>query len=159
MPAPRRFRNSIKAVIVRDGRVLLTVNRDHLGEFHLLPGGGQEFGESMTETLQRECREELACEVIVGDLIGARDYIGSRHEFAAEDAHMHQVELMFSCELAPGSEPQLGALPDDVGDWMQTGVAWVPLEELAGLRIYPSALRQWLPTLPHPQVRYLGPVN
>jgi 8-oxo-dGTP pyrophosphatase MutT (NUDIX family) len=156
---PQRFRNSVKAIIIRDGSILLTVNRDQWGEFLLLPGGGQEFGESMIEALRRECREELGCEVIPGDIIGARDYIGSRHEFAEYDSHMHQVEIMFACHLAPDAEPNMGPLPDDQGDWAQTGIEWVPLADLPNRRIYPSALREWLPSLPDPQRRYLGDVN
>ena len=155
----QKFRNSIKAVIIRDGSVLLTVNQDPWGEFLLLPGGGQRFGETMAEALQRECREELGCAVIVGDLLGIREYIGAHHEFAAHDGDVHQVEVMFRCELAPGCEPRTGDLADDEGDWAQTGVAWVPLTELQDHRIYPSALKEWLPTLPEPQRRYLGDVN
>lgn len=159
MNEPRRFRNSVKAVILRDGAVLMTVNEDQWGEFLLLPGGGQEFGESMAEALIRECREELGCEVIVGDILGARDYIGSRHEFAEYDSHMHQVEIIFSAELAPGAEPGAGELPDDQGDWAQTGIEWVPLANLAARRVYPAALKPWLQSLPDPPRRYLGPVN
>jgi 8-oxo-dGTP pyrophosphatase MutT (NUDIX family) len=155
----QKFRNSIKAVIIRDGRVLVTVNRDHLGQFLLLPGGGQDFGETMAQALQRECREELGCAIVVGDLLGIREYIGAHHEFAAVDSGMHQVEIMFACEIAPGCEPRYGDLADDEGDWAQTGVAWVPLTELSRHRIYPSALREWLPTLPEPEKRYLGDVN
>ncbi len=155
----QRFRNSIKAVILRDGHVLCTVNWDHLGEFLLLPGGGQGFGETMVEALQRECREEIGCEVVVHDLLGIREYIGAHHEFAECDADVHQVEVMFRCDLAPGCEPHIGELADDQGDWAQTGVAWVALADLPQHRIYPSVLREWLPTLPEPEQRYLGDVN
>ncbi|MEN6401799.1 MAG: NUDIX domain-containing protein [Armatimonadia bacterium] len=155
----QRFRNSIKAVIIRDGSLLVTVNEDHLGEFLLLPGGGQHFGETMVETLQRECREELACKIVVHDLIGIREYIAAHHEFAELEPEVHQVEIMFRCDLAAGSEPRFGDTPDDTRDWVQTGTAWVPLTDLANHRIYPSVLREWLLTLPDPQRRYLGDVN
>lgn len=155
----QRFRNSIKAVVIRDGQVLFTVNWDHLGEFLLLPGGGQDFGESMAEALQRECREEIGCAVVVHDVLGIREYIGAHHEFAEFDSDMHQVEIMFRCDLAPGCEPRTGELADDEGDWAQTGVAWVALADLPHRRIYPSVLRDWLPTLPEPGRRYLGDVN
>lgn len=155
----QRFRNSVKAVIIRDGSLLVTVNQDQWGEFLLLPGGGQRFGESMVEALHRECREELACEVLVGDMIGARDYIGANHEFAEHDSHFHQVEIFFSCQVAPGCEPGMGAMADDEDTWAQTGVEWVPLTDLPNRRIYPSALREWLLTLPEPERRYLGDVN
>ena len=159
MTKPPKFRNSIKAVIVREGGILLTVNRDQWGEFLLLPGGGQNFGESMPEALARECREELGCEVIVGDLIGARDYIGANHEFAEHDSHFHQVEMFFRCDLAGACKPHMGPLADDEGDWMQTGVEWVALAELAERRLYPAALKEWLVSLPEPTKRYLGDVN
>ncbi len=159
MAEPPRVRNSVKAIIVRDGKVLVTVNEDPLGEFLLLPGGGQRFGETMVEALQRECREELGCEVIVGEMVGARDYIGSHHEFAEQDGRFHQVEIMFTCQLVPGCQPHMGPLGDDEGDWAQTGIEWVPLAELPHRRIYPSVLRAWLPTLPEPEKRYLGDVN
>lgn len=159
MAERRKPRNSVKAVIIHEGAVLLTVNRDQWGEFLLLPGGGQRFGEDMVEALHRECREELGCEVLVGDLIGARDYIGAHHEFAEYDADFHQVEMFFRVDLAPGCEARLGPLADDEGDWAQTGIAWVPLADLPGRRIYPAALREWLPSLPEPQKRYLGDVN
>lgn len=159
MTQPPKFRNSIKAVIIRDEAILLTVNRDQWGEFLLLPGGGQDFGESMVEALHRECREELGCEVIVGDLIGARDYIGAHHEFAEYDSHFHQVEIIFRCDVAPGCEAHMGPLADDEGDWAQTGIEWVPLADLPQRRIYPSVLREWLRCLPEPEKRYLGDVN
>ena len=155
MAQPPEFRNSIKAVIIREGMLLVTRNQDPLGEFLLLPGGGQRFGETMVEALQRECREELGAEIIVHDLLGIREYIGSHHEFAEYDAHVHQVEIMFQCELRPGQEPAV----DSAHDQWQTGVAWVPLTELDQHRIYPQVLREWLPTLPELKQRYLGDVN
>lgn len=154
-----KFRNSIKAVIIHDGKLLVTVNRDHLGEFLLLPGGGQEFGETMEQAVQRECREEIGCDVVVGDLLGIREYIAAHHEFADLEPHVHQVEVMFACELAPGQEPRPGELLDETIEFAQTGVAWVPLAELGQHRVYPSVLPGWLRELPELKRRYLGDVN
>lgn len=41
------IRNSAKAIIIKDGRILLTKNEDQFGTFYLLPGGGQEKGVSL----------------------------------------------------------------------------------------------------------------
>ena len=103
-----RVRPSVKALIIRDDHLLVTVNSDRTGVFHLLPGGGQEFGESIVDALRRECREEICLEVRVGDLVAVRDYIGAHHEFATWDSHYHQIELIFEASVAPGAEPALG---------------------------------------------------
>lgn len=140
-------RVSAKAVIVREGRLLVTRNVDHEGIFYLLPGGGQEAGESLPAAVQRECREEIGVEVEVHDLLLVRDYIGRHHEFAEVDQKVHQVELMFRCTLPPDQVPRLGAAPDSrqATVWRQTGIEWLPLERLGEYRLYPRTLAQALP--------------
>ena len=63
------------AVIQRDGQVLLArrPSRGLLGGMWEFPGGKQEPGEELEQTLQREIREELAVEIAVGPLSVARD--------------------------------------------------------------------------------------
>ena len=93
----------VAAVVRRDGRVLVTrrhpsAERGGLWEF---PGGKLEAGESESEALVREIREELGCAVTVGRLL-------CRHRHRYPDL---EVELAFyACQLAPGEEPRcLGA--------------------------------------------------
>src|SRR5690348_5338094 len=64
----RGFRVAVNAVIERDGRVLLARRRD-IGWWNL-PGGGVEPGESITEGLQRELREEIGAEAEIVRLAG-----------------------------------------------------------------------------------------
>lgn len=52
-----KLRNSAKAVVVHEGRVLLTRCRDHRGEWYCFPGGGQEPGETLANAARRECLE------------------------------------------------------------------------------------------------------
>lgn len=49
------IRNSAKAVILKDSKILLTRNIDNEGVFYLFPGGGQDHGETLTEAVKREC--------------------------------------------------------------------------------------------------------
>ena len=63
------IRNSAKAIIVKDSKVLLTKNEDNEGVFYLFPGGGQEHGETLPETVKRECLEEIGQQVEVGELL------------------------------------------------------------------------------------------
>ena len=149
------MRPAIKALIVRDGALLVTVNTHWTPLFYLLPGGGQQFGESMREACVRECREEVGVEVTVGEVAFVRDYIGSRHEFADWDSHYHQIEVVFWATLAPGAEPVHGP----AGDSFQTGIRWVPLDELADAPLWPQALKGWLAADPADRPVYLGDVN
>src|SRR3954469_13500777 len=59
------FRPSAYGVLIKDGCILL--NGFHQG--WLLPGGGIEKGESLTEGLVREMREETGLTVAVGRLL------------------------------------------------------------------------------------------
>jgi A/G-specific adenine glycosylase len=59
------------AVTMRDGRVLVAQRKaeDMLGGLWEFPGGRREEGESLSECLAREMREELGVEVQVGELL------------------------------------------------------------------------------------------
>lgn len=151
-----RKRNSCKAVVVSEGRVLLTVNRDHLGDFYLLPGGGQKFGETLTQAMVREVREETGWLVEPGGLVLVRDYLGVNHQFARWESDVHQTEMVFMAKPLEMVDSQ----PEH--DAWQTGVEWVPAERIASLRIYPDALRSILPRLircDYDGPIYLGDVN
>jgi ADP-ribose pyrophosphatase YjhB (NUDIX family) len=152
----REVRVSSKAIVVQDERILLLRNCDAAGDWYCLPGGGQAHGEALVDALQRECLEEIGCQVVVGRVLFVRDYIAEHHEFAEQDAGAHQVEIMFECHLAPGSAPAVGDGPDS----MQTGVAWVALCALPRCRFYPRAVADILAGgIPAEGARYLGDVN
>lgn len=152
------IRNSAKAIVIEDGKLLCTKNSDHLGVYYLLPGGGQNPGENLAEALKRECQEEISSEIEVHDLRYVRDYISNNHdyEFADENPGFHQVELMFRCSLVDGEEPATGETPDG----HQIGVEWLPLDRLSEYRLYPKALIPYL--MKHEDMSsivYIGDVN
>jgi ADP-ribose pyrophosphatase YjhB (NUDIX family) len=151
----RPVRVSVKAVVIQDGRLLVTRNVDDEGDFFLLPGGGQEPGESLPEALQRECREEVGAHVEVHDLVLVRDYIGRNHEFAATNSDFHQVELMFRCTIRGDAPIGNGSNPDG---W-QIGVEWLDVASLQETRLYPAVLRRVIPALDEQGTVYLGDVN
>ncbi|MFC4598201.1 NUDIX domain-containing protein [Cohnella hongkongensis] len=131
------IRNSAKAVIIRNDRLLLTKNKDDEGFFYLFPGGGQEKGEELKDAVVRECIEEIGQEVEVEELLFVREYIGRNHQFAERDGDIHQVEFYFRCRLAsPEVEIGNGGSPDE----HQVGAEWIPLDRLDDIRMYPSAL-------------------
>lgn len=132
--------NSAKAVIIRDSAVLLIRYRDSsdmgLGTWYALPGGRQRYGETLHETLVRECEEELGAKVSVGGLLFVREYVHARHELAGTGRDQHKIELMFRCELE--SEPRQAP----ASDADQESAQWVGLDRLGEIKIFPTALRR-----------------
>lgn len=153
---PRHVRTAAKAIIVRGGRLLAIEKRDRRGHFYILPGGGQQPGETVTAALVRECREELGALVEPGRLVAVRDYIAANHEFARMDPQFHQVEFIFECRLV--EEPDLSRATEmDKG---QHGFAWLAVAELESRRFYPKALGDMLrDAWPPVGAVYLGDVN
>lgn len=140
----RPLRNSAKALIIENGKVLCTSNLDLLGEFYLLPGGGQNHGETLKNAVIRECLEEIGACVEPGDLYFVREYISANHELAEFDDSIHQIEFVFACTL---SEPVQYEKSAGI-DALQTGVVWLPVAELQNYRFYPRSLIEQIQKFP-----------
>ena len=143
-----KVRVSAKAVVIRNGRLLLMRARDRAGTYYLLPGGGQRNGETLHAALVRECAEETGALVRPGKARFVRDYIARNHEFSRLDRNFHQVEVMFLCSCLGRAGGRRSP------DAAQTGHAWVPLARLPKIRLYPSVLKSLIP----PAGKTLGPV-
>lgn len=59
----RKIRNSAKALIINDGRMLAMKQDDHDEVIYILPGGSQNAGETLTDAVKREVGEEIRVEV------------------------------------------------------------------------------------------------
>lgn len=88
------------------------------------PGGGLEFGESLVEGLQRECREETGLEVAVGRLMGVFEHLAPP---------LHAIELLFETyltggHLRVGSDPEMGT-----GEQLITDVRFMSAAQITAL--------------------------
>ena len=152
----RRIRNTAKAVIIQNDKILLQECDfgDHI-KCYLLPGGGQKFGETLKQTLKRECKEELGAKVEAGDLIWTREYISANHEFA-DEGDAHNVEFYFKCSLKTTPDETKALKPDKV----QVGIQWIDLSDIAHINIYPKSIIPVLQTLEFNKYPlYAGDVN
>lgn len=154
------IRPSAKAIIIQDNALLAIKKRDRKGDYYILPGGGQDYGEALPDALRRECQEEIGTTVDVGNLLFVRDYIGQNHEFADDESERqaHALELMFACSLPVGASVTQGSHPDEG----QVGVEWLPLDRIHQFRLYPLTLRDHVANRAYQreqQAAYLGDVN
>ncbi len=113
-------------------------------------------GETLEVALRRECREELATEIIIERLFYIREYIGRNHTFARHHKHFHQLEVVFRCKLPDSTPIQIGASRDK----HQIGVEWLSLNDLPTTEFYPKVLATFIQdddlVVPNP---YLGDIN
>jgi ADP-ribose pyrophosphatase YjhB (NUDIX family) len=150
------FKHSVKAIIIKDGK-LLTVSVDYgRGRYCKLPGGGQEWGETMQETIIRECKEELNLAVKPLRLVLARDYIAKNHNQPYDLDCFHLAELMFECEAADFSTLGNGSEPDS----KEQKIKWIDLNDLESSDFYPKAIIPYLKNLSNfKETLVLGDVN
>ncbi|MCR4994126.1 MAG: (deoxy)nucleoside triphosphate pyrophosphohydrolase [Bacteroidales bacterium] len=132
----------VAAVIVDEGRILAT-QRGYgpMKDYWEFPGGKVETGETLQEALKREIIEELATEILVGELF---EMVEHEYEAIPEGPRareaFHLTLYCFICALN-GPAPQL--LEHEAARWLRPEelmtVEWLPADkEMVG------RLAKWL---------------
>jgi 8-oxo-dGTP diphosphatase len=139
----------VSAVLRWSGQILLCRHEKPGKEYWLLPGGGVDGGESLTDALQRELAEELGIDedVSVEGPICLVDSIAPRHAFSTK----HVVHIIFAGDLTGRS---LEAVRSE--DAAVRGHRLFDREDLDTIVLHPPIqrfLRRWRPGDP---VAYLG---
>ena len=118
---------AVSVVIQNDSGQLLLIRRTD-NDLHSIPGGGQEIGETLAQTVVREVEEETGITVRVTELVGL--YSDPKHVIAYTDG---EVKQEFS--ICFRAEPISGELrtSDESSE-----VHWVDPADLDDLTIHPS---------------------
>jgi len=126
-PAPNSIVVAVTAFVTDNAnRVLLICRSDN--DLWALPGGAQEFGESIAETVVRETKEESGIDVKVEGLVGI--YTNPNHLIEFSDGEVRQqFSLCFRARPLGGSP----AVSDE-----STDVRWIARQDLDGVSIHPS---------------------
>ena len=144
-------RNSAKAIVVHEGRILLNRCTSRFGAYYALPGGGQNPGETLTEAVKRELLEETGYRVKPMRLSGIYERISER---PGDDNQglCHKIYFIFLCSLVSGE-----AQKPTEHDRFQIGLEWVNLKDIPTSNLFPHAIRDNVqPMLSMGETIYIG---
>jgi 8-oxo-dGTP diphosphatase len=114
----------VAALLTYDDAVVLVRHRKGDSTYHLLPGGGVAWGETLAEALVREVAEETGFQIAPRDLLIVSDTI-------APDGARHVVNMTFAADIIGG------AITADPADDRVEAVELVQPDRLAALDLRP----------------------
>jgi len=141
-----RPRVRVAALMRMDDKIVTVRHRAGAAIYHLLPGGGVDYRETLENALLREIREETGLEAQIGDPILINDTIDPR-------GSRHLVNITFTAEITGGS------ITDSPSDDRVEAVDLVDVDDLERLDMRPplaTAIREYLSSSEPAGARYLG---
>ena len=118
---------AVTAFIQDPASRLLMIRRTD-NDLYAIPGGAQEVGETISQTVVREVKEETGISVDVTGLIGV--YSDPEHVIAFSDGEVRQEFSLCFRARAVGGEPRTSTESKEV--------LWVEPAKLEDLNIHPS---------------------
>lgn len=122
-------------VLIRDNKIL--VQRDIDGDIYALPGGHVVIGETATESLVREYKEETGADIICQRLIWTEKCFWSWNNKSANTlAFYYLINLCDEKDI-----PDNGEFISHK-DNCNVLLGWLPIEELNNIKIYPAFIKE-----------------
>ena len=123
------------AVIIKNHKILLMHRINNANEYWVFLGGGVEDGETPEQTVVREVMEEASINIKVDRLLYTHIYSGIGHK-----------HYYYLCDYISGI-PKLGnynEMESIINEGQTYEPAWVPIDKLPKLLLYPLEVRDWL---------------
>ena len=143
--APDGPRIRVAALMTMAGRVVLVRHRAGSSTYHLLPGGGVDYRETLAEALEREVKEETGLDIEVGRPLFLSDTIDP-------DGPRHVVNITFAAEVIGGEVAR------EPADSRVVAVDLVEPDRLTRLDLRPPMAGELVDALRtgEPRLQYLG---
>ena len=118
----------VRLVIRKGDRILLC--KSNVSGHYYLPGGHVEFGDSLTDTIYKEMKEELGAERNQISGIAYKDFL--EQVFIDGEKKRHELNMIFSAEVSDDlkAESKEGHI----------GFEWVPFAEIGNINLLPKAI-------------------
>jgi len=140
----RQFLYRTAAVALNGDLVLL----QRIGEasFWCLPGGRMEMGETATEGLRREIREETGFDADVGRLLWVAENF-----YTQDGVRLHEIGLYFLTRFDPVSATNAyrSEWTGSEEDGTELTFRWWPVDDLGRMNLQPEFLRRALRKIPN----------
>jgi len=124
----------VRAIIIKDNKILTIKRTKPEGIFWVFPGGGVEEGETNEEALIRECREELGVDVKIDNLFCEMD--------SKIPKTFGQREYFYFCEinggkLGSGNGPEF----NDSSYVGKYDIEWIYIGDLKNTNLRPAKIK------------------
>lgn len=135
----------VAGVLIENDEILLIEHKKNDKKYWLVPGGGVDWGESTSEALVREFKEETNLDIEVEKFLFLSETI-------APDKKKHVINLYFQIKKKKNSSEMILGDEKNLAD-----LRYVKKEEIENLKIYPNIKKQIIELLNKEDIiPYLG---
>ena len=141
-----RPRVRVAGILIEDGRILLIEHTKNDKKYWLVPGGGIDWGESASEALIREFKEETSLDIEVEKFLFISETI-------APDKQKHVINLYFKIKKVENSSNIMKLGEEKI----LTDLRFIPEDEIKNIKLYPNIKEKLIKLLNKENIEpYLG---